>query len=53
MTKVQGQGILFAQSLGAIIKRELRPGEEWIVDNGHLGEESLIFIAWLDSRTLV
>jgi hypothetical protein len=25
------------QSLGAIIKRELQSGEDWIVDNGHLG----------------
>lgn len=36
VTEVTGQGILFVQSLGAIIKRELRQGEEWVVDNGHL-----------------
>lgn len=32
--KVSGQGILFVQSLGAIIKRSLAPGEQLIVDNG-------------------
>jgi len=32
--KVSGQGILFVQSLGAIIKRTLAPGEQLIVDNG-------------------
>jgi uncharacterized protein (AIM24 family) len=37
VAKVQGQGILFVQSIGAIIKRELGPTDEWIVDNGHLG----------------
>ncbi|KAG9018239.1 hypothetical protein FRB90_011808 [Tulasnella sp. 427] len=36
VTEVTGQGILFVQSLGAITKRELRAGEEWVVDNGHL-----------------
>lgn len=24
------------QAIGAIVQRHLRPGEEWIVDNGHL-----------------
>lgn len=24
------------QSLGAILKRDLAPGQEWVVDNGHL-----------------
>lgn len=38
VAKVQGQGVLFVQSVGAIIKRDLAPGEEWIVDNGHLGK---------------
>ncbi|KIY68673.1 DUF124-domain-containing protein [Cylindrobasidium torrendii FP15055 ss-10] len=33
---VSGQGIVFVQSLGAIVQKHLRPGEEWIVDNGHL-----------------
>ncbi|KIM32898.1 hypothetical protein M408DRAFT_188585 [Serendipita vermifera MAFF 305830] len=45
VAKVQGQGILWVQSLGAIIKRELNPGEEWIVDNGHL-------VAWSASYTM-
>jgi uncharacterized protein (TIGR00266 family) len=45
VAKVQGQGILFVQSLGAIIKRELNPGEEWIVDNGHL-------VAWSASYSM-
>ncbi|KAG8908946.1 hypothetical protein FRB99_000049 [Tulasnella sp. 403] len=31
-----GAGILFLQSLGAIIQKRLAPGEEWVVDNGHL-----------------
>lgn len=31
-----GRGIVFVQSLGAIIQRQLAPGEQWIVDNGHL-----------------
>ncbi|KIO20277.1 hypothetical protein M407DRAFT_30069 [Tulasnella calospora MUT 4182] len=35
-TEVTGHGILFVQSLGAIIKRELQQGEEWLVVNGHL-----------------
>lgn len=38
VTKVSGQGIIWVQSLGAIIRRDLVPGEEWIVDNGHLGK---------------
>lgn len=33
--KVTGQGILFVQSLGAIIKRSLRDGEQLVVDNGY------------------
>lgn len=36
ITEVTGTGTLFVQSLGAIMKRELRQGEEWVVDNGHL-----------------
>ncbi|KAJ3539282.1 hypothetical protein NM688_g6386 [Phlebia brevispora] len=31
-----GRGIVFVHSLGAIIQRQLQPGEQWIVDNGHL-----------------
>lgn len=34
--RIQGTGILFVTSLGAIIQRDLRQGEQWIVDNGHL-----------------
>ncbi|KAI0341874.1 DUF124-domain-containing protein [Trametopsis cervina] len=34
--EVSGRGILFVQSLGAVFQRQLRPGEELIVDNGHL-----------------
>jgi len=45
VAKVSGQGILWVQSLGAIIKRELMPGEEWIVDNGHL-------VAWSASYSM-
>jgi len=45
VAQVTGQGILFVQSLGAIIKRDLQPNEEWIVDNGHL-------VAWSASYTV-
>jgi uncharacterized protein (AIM24 family) len=34
--RVSGTGIIFVTSLGAIIQRQLRQGEQWIVDNGHL-----------------
>ncbi|KAF8911237.1 DUF124-domain-containing protein [Mucidula mucida] len=34
--QITGQGILFVQSIGAIIQKHLQPGEQWIVDNGHL-----------------
>ncbi|KAF9518278.1 hypothetical protein BS47DRAFT_332417 [Hydnum rufescens UP504] len=33
---VAGEGVFFVQSLGAIIRRTLQPGEQWIVDNGNL-----------------
>ncbi|CAF1667307.1 unnamed protein product [Adineta ricciae] len=36
VNRVSGVGILFVTSLGAIIQRNLRDGEQWIVDNGHL-----------------
>ena len=36
MHEVSGQGIIFVQSMGAIVQRQLREGEQWIVDNGHL-----------------
>ncbi|PVG03120.1 DUF124-domain-containing protein, partial [Serendipita vermifera] len=45
LARVQGQGILWAQSLGAIIRRDLAPGEQWIVDNGHL-------VAWSAKYTM-
>jgi len=31
-----GQGTLFVQAIGAIISRELGPGEQWVVNNDHL-----------------
>lgn len=34
--RVSGVGIMFVTSLGAIVRRDLRHGEQWIVDNGHL-----------------
>ncbi|PSS38033.1 hypothetical protein PHLCEN_2v118 [Hermanssonia centrifuga] len=37
-----GRGIVFVQSLGAIVQRQLAEGEQWIVDNGHL-------VAWTAS----
>ncbi|EJF65574.1 hypothetical protein DICSQDRAFT_79838 [Dichomitus squalens LYAD-421 SS1] len=33
---IAGQGVMWVQSLGAITSRTLQPGEQWIVDNGHL-----------------
>ncbi|EEP82744.1 conserved hypothetical protein [Uncinocarpus reesii 1704] len=33
---VSGTGILFIQSFGAIIRKDLANGEKYIVDNGHL-----------------
>jgi len=43
--QVTGNGILFVQSLGAILERDLRLGEELIVDNGHL-------VAWTCPYTI-
>ncbi|CAF1997221.1 unnamed protein product [Rotaria magnacalcarata] len=34
--RVSGVGVIFVTSLGAIVQRHLRQGEQWIVDNGHL-----------------
>ncbi|KAI0075128.1 DUF124-domain-containing protein [Panus rudis PR-1116 ss-1] len=34
--QVTGHGVIFVQSLGAIVRRQLGPGQQWIVDNGHL-----------------
>ncbi|KAI0093099.1 tryptophan RNA-binding attenuator protein-like domain-containing protein, partial [Irpex rosettiformis] len=36
VAEASGRGVLFVQAIGAIFQRQLRPGEEWIVDNGHL-----------------
>jgi len=34
--KIKGEGILFVTSLGAIIQKNLAPGEHYVVDNNHL-----------------
>lgn len=34
--KVSGQGVLFITSLGAIVQKNMAPGEQYIVDNDHL-----------------
>ncbi|KAI0762121.1 tryptophan RNA-binding attenuator protein-like domain-containing protein [Trametes elegans] len=34
--QVQGTGVMWVTSLGAIFSRTLQPNEQWIVDNGHL-----------------
>ncbi|KAI2786351.1 hypothetical protein POX_g08735 [Penicillium oxalicum] len=34
--KIAGSGLLWMQSFGAIIKKELRRGETYFIDNGHL-----------------
>ncbi len=36
VNRVSGTGIIFVTSLGAIVQRQLKQGEQWIVDNGHL-----------------
>jgi len=36
MIKASGTGTMFVSSFGGIIKKELKPGEKFIVDNGHL-----------------
>ena len=45
ITRVSGVGVFFVTSLGAIIQRDLRQGEQWIVDNGHL-------VAWTCSYSM-
>ncbi len=45
VNRVSGVGILFVTSLGAIVQRNLKQGEQWIVDNGHL-------VAWNCSYTI-
>ncbi|EMC92440.1 hypothetical protein BAUCODRAFT_27721 [Baudoinia panamericana UAMH 10762] len=34
--KIGGVGIVWVQSMGAIIRKDLREGEKYIIDNGHL-----------------
>ncbi|PKY08045.1 DUF124-domain-containing protein [Aspergillus campestris IBT 28561] len=34
--KMSGSGLVWLQSFGAIIKRDIREGESYMVDNGHL-----------------
>ncbi|KAI0744268.1 DUF124-domain-containing protein [Daedaleopsis nitida] len=36
VSHIHGAGMMWVQSLGAITSRTLQPGEQWIVDNGHL-----------------
>lgn len=36
MIKAQGSGRMFVSSFGGILKKELRAGERFIVDNGHI-----------------
>ncbi|CAF3795040.1 unnamed protein product [Adineta steineri] len=43
--RLSGTGIVFVTSLGAIIQRQLKQGEQWIVDNGHL-------VAWTCSYSI-
>jgi uncharacterized protein (AIM24 family) len=43
--RISGVGTLFVTSLGAIVQRQLRQGEQWIVDNGHL-------VAWTCPYTI-
>lgn len=34
--KITGDGLLWVQSFGAIIKKDLQEGEDYFIDNGHL-----------------
>lgn len=36
MIKTRGTGTMFISSFGAILEKELKPGEKFTVDNGHL-----------------
>jgi len=36
VAEATGRGIIFVHALGAVIQRQLAPGEQWVVDNGHL-----------------
>ncbi|MDR0549139.1 MAG: TIGR00266 family protein [Deltaproteobacteria bacterium] len=44
VVKITGRGVVFVSSYGAIHPLELKPGEQVIVDNGHL-------VAWPDYMT--
>ena len=45
LQKISGSGTLFINSYGAIIQKDLDPGEKYIVDTGHIVafEESATF----------
>ena len=45
LSKISGHGTLFLNSYGAIYEKELAPGEEYIVDTGHIVafEESVTY----------
>ncbi|CAF4217107.1 unnamed protein product [Rotaria sp. Silwood2] len=45
INRVSGVGVFFVTSLGAIVQRNLKQGEQWIVDNGHL-------VAWTCPYTI-
>ena len=36
LSKISGNGIVFLNSYGAIYEKELAPGEQYIVDTGHI-----------------
>jgi uncharacterized protein (TIGR00266 family) len=36
MIKAQGTGKVFVSSFGGIVKKDLRPGEVFVIDNGHI-----------------
>ncbi|KAJ3300260.1 hypothetical protein HK104_002822 [Borealophlyctis nickersoniae] len=44
VTRLSGQGIAFVSSLGAIHPIDLAPGQEYVIDNGHL-------VAWHSSMS--
>ncbi|CAF1312032.1 unnamed protein product [Rotaria sordida] len=45
VNRISGVGSFFVTSIGAIVQRNLKEGEQWIVDNGHL-------VAWTCPYTL-
>jgi len=36
VAQISGVGMLWIQALGAIVQKQLAPGEQWLVDHGHL-----------------